>query len=288
MLHSINRIQIATPNADKTAAPWRHLLDAEFHAEDRLAHLGARRKTYRLGRGYVDFLEPEGNGPVEDELAQKGRPHLFAAGASTLDLSAFAAALKWNELQAVSFGDELYVHTTSKDGVKFRLVVTPHEDLPRIGLIDYMYEVTLLVEDGDHSASRLAKLFGLTPDTFSKIRSENFGYDGQLTLFREGELHRFEVIAPFDRQKTMGRFFDRHGEVFYMCFSETDAMLEIEHRANEEGAGITVERPDGRGEDQMADQMWLHPSALGGVMMGLSRPTMAWRWSGKPERVRAL
>ena len=49
--------------------------------------------------------------------------------------------------------------------------------------------------------------------------------------------------------------------------------------------GITIDRPEGRADDQPPDQAWVHPPTLGGVMLGLSRPTMAWQWSGHPERV---
>jgi hypothetical protein len=73
-----------------------------------------------------------------------------------------------------------------------------------------------------------------------------------------------------------------------MAFAETPHILAVEERAKEAGAGITVERPEGRKDTEMADQLWLHPPALGGMMLGVSRPTMAWRWSGRPERVLAL
>ena len=73
-----------------------------------------------------------------------------------------------------------------------------------------------------------------------------------------------------------------------MCFAESRDLLGIEQRARDAGAGITVDRPAGRGTDKPADQMWVHPPALGGVMLGLSRPTMAWKWSGHPERVRGV
>jgi len=51
---------------------------------------------------------------------------------------------------------------------------------------------------------------------------------------------------------------------------------------------MTVDRPVDRAATLSADQLWLHPPALGGTMLGISRPTMAWRWSGHPERVEAL
>ncbi len=288
MLHSIDRIQIATFDAEETANAWERHLDAEPHAKADVQCLSAKRTSHRLGRGFVEFLEPDGEGPVQEALRDKGRPHLFAAGATSAELDAVARHLKDQNVPVEQEGDQLFVHASSSAGVNMRLVISAQEERPSVGLIDYMYEVTLLVDDGAGKSSTIASLFGLDSSHFSKIRSENFGYDGQLTLFRDGELHRFEVIAPFDREKTMGRFHERHGESYYMCFSETPHMLEIERRATDANAGITVERPDGRGLDQMADQMWLHPSALGGVMMGLSRPSMAWRWSGRPDWVKPL
>jgi len=45
--------------------------------------------------------------------------------------------------------------------------------------------------------------------------------------------------------------------------------------------------PTGRREGAAADTIFLHPPSLGGTMLGLSRPTLAWQWSGHPERVEA-
>ena len=33
------------------------------------------------------------------------------------------------------------------------------------------------------------------------------------------------------------------------------------------------------------DNLFLHPGALHGVMLGISRSSFAWTWSGCPERV---
>ncbi len=74
----------------------------------------------------------------------------------------------------------------------------------------------------------------------------------------------------------------------YMAFAESSDMLAIEQKARDRGAGITVDRPEHRGSDKTADQLWLHPAALGGMMLGLSRPTTAWQWSGHPERVEKI
>src|SRR5690606_16152201 len=96
-------------------------------------------------------------------------------------------------------------------------------------------------------------------------------------------LDRFEVITPTDPAKTLGRFHARAGACFYMAFAESSRMGEVEARSA--GDAITVERDAGAGPGDPPDQAWLHPPALGGMMLGLSRPTLAWRWSGAPERV---
>ena len=101
-------------------------------------------------------------------------------------------------------------------------------------------------------------------------------------------LHRFEVITPLVPGNTMGRFFTRTGPCLYMAYAETSDILTIEERVKERGEGITLDRPDDRSDRLPADGLWLHPKTLGGVMLGLSRPTMAWRWSGHPERVEEI
>jgi hypothetical protein len=42
-----------------------------------------------------------------------------------------------------------------------------------------------------------------------------------------------------------------------------------------------------RGGDPLVerDGLWIHPSALGGLLLGVSRSTAAWEWSGRPELV---
>jgi hypothetical protein len=157
-----------------------------------------------------------------------------------------------------------------------------------VGRIDTLYEVTLLTADSGRIVERMADLFGLNAGHFAPISSKKFGYSGVLTLFHPDQLHRFEVITPATNATTMGRYFERNCASWYMSFAETAEMTRIERTAGEIGAGITVDRPQNRAKDQSADQMWLHPPALGGVMLGLSRPTMAWTWSGRPERVEAL
>jgi len=146
----------------------------------------------------------------------------------------------------------------------------------------------VLAADQAGAVKKIRDVFDLNESHFTTITSEAFGYTGVLTLFKEGALHRFEVITPIDKQKTMGRYHAREGASFYMAFAESARMAEIERKARRAEAGITVDRPAARAPERTADQLWLHPSSLGGVMLGISRPSMAWRWSGHPERVAAI
>ena len=71
-----------------------------------------------------------------------------------------------------------------------------------------------------------------------------------------------------------------------MAFAECDELAVVEERAKHAGAGHTpVRAADRRSEGEGADTLFLHPKALGGMMLGLSRPGYAWSWSGHPERV---
>lgn len=288
MLDAVDRIQIATADALGTAKGWETLLGARPAGEDEVTCLGARRFTYRLGRSEVEFLEPSGAGAVDDALRKRGRAHIFAAGASTPDPAALKGRFEGAEIAYREEHGQLHVLMTNPGGNDFRFVLSERSERDPAGDVEFLYEVTLLGRDQHALKAELVRLFGLDAEVFCPIASETFQYEGALTLFDKDRLHGFEVITPWTSDTTMGRFLERQGDSFYMAFAETGSMPLIEERAQEAGAPITVDRPGDREPDQTADQMWLHPAALGGVMLGLSRATMAWKWSGHPERVEGV
>jgi catechol 2,3-dioxygenase-like lactoylglutathione lyase family enzyme len=287
VLVTIDRVQLATPNADDAARKWRALLGAEEVARDRLASLGAKRIVLRAGASDIELLEPDGTGTVESELKRRGRAHLFAAGASSPDPSKVARHARERGAEHHEEGGQHFLRLDI-EGAPIRFVISNAERRERVGDLDFLYEATVLAGDQAAVVGRIRDVFALDEEHFTTITSEAFGYTGVLTLFCEGALHRFEVITPVNRQKTMGRYYAREGASFYMAFAESARMAHIERQAREADAGITVERPEARAVIRTADQMWLHPPSLGGMMLGISRPTMAWRWSGHPERVEAL
>ena len=282
MLSEIDRILIATPDAAQSAQAWKERVGAVEVSQDRLHDFAAKRITMRAGTSDIELLEPDGEGLVAQELKRRGRPHLFAAGASSPEPSAVAAtAMKSGATIHLEGGR--HTITLTMEGAPIRFIVSPEAKRERAGLLDFLYEVTVLAENQASAVAQIAKAFALNPETFTEITSEKFGYTGVLTLFEAGRLHRFEVITPTDMEKTMGRFYRREGCSFYMAFAECARMPDIEAAAP--GKQITIDRPTARPASKSSDQLWLHPAAMGGMMLGVSRPTMAWKWSGQPQRV---
>ncbi len=112
------------------------------------------------------------------------------------------------------------LHPGSTGVPGLRAVLSTEEILPSVGAIDFLYEATLLIDDPTAAVACCAYIFTLDADIFVPIGSEEFGYDGSLTLFRPNQLFRFEFITPTDAEKTLGRFYARTGPSHYMSFAE--------------------------------------------------------------------
>ena len=286
MLLEIDRIQVAVPDRAPAVERWQLLLGAEVESTDRISCLNASRTRLRLGRGFIEILEPDGVGIVSDAVTRRGS-HMFAAGVSCLDVGAVRNHLTATTGEPVLESEQLFINGDDIGIKGLRVVVSQREERSPVGDIDFLYEATLLAGDAEQQTARFAQVFNLDAQEFVSIDSPKFGYNGTLTLFRKDLLHRFEVITPLDSGNTMGRFFNKVGPCLYMAFAETSNIYDIEQRLKEQG-GMTVDRPAERSEDVPANQLWLHPATLGGVMLGLSRPSMAWQWSGHPERVESI
>jgi hypothetical protein len=260
VLNRINGISVAVADRVAAARSWLDLLGAVPESDDEVPQWGAFRTRLRLGTGRVDLLQPNGDGTLKAALDAHG-PHLFAAGATDPDAT-----------------EVRFMDPADAGGHGLRVVVSPEEGLPAVGAITELYEVTNLVADADVAAKAYADVFGLDATAFVPIESTQYGYKGSLTLFDASHerLHRFEVIHPYDGAKTMGRYFDKHGDSLYMCFAEAPDIAAVADRASVLNLPVTV----------VSDHtVFIHPQALGGCMVGLSRPGYAWTWSGHPERV---
>jgi hypothetical protein len=85
-----------------------------------------------------------------------------------------------------------------------------------------------------------------------------------------------------DSKSAMGRWVVRRGDSLYMAYIETHDIAAIIARLDGAGARWT---PRGGAQEGELDGLWVHPSALHGLLLGVSRTTLAWEWSGRPELV---
>lgn len=71
-------------------------------------------------------------------------------------------------------------------------------------------------------------------------------------------------------------------DILYMCYAETDDVDAIIRRLGRHHTRFTP-----RGGDALTerDGLWIHSSARSGLLLGISRTTVAWEWSGRPELV---
>ena len=277
MLDTVDRVLLSSHNAEATARRWCEIFDGEWVGIDTLPALNAKRATVQVGESIVEVLEPTGDGLVQDHLAT-GRGGPFAVGVTAHDPEALRAHLGQQNITGIELGEQR-LYTETELGIPgLNLVLSPTSTRARVGVVNNLYEATHLTGDADTAAEAIARKFGLDQAAFVEIASENYGYKGAITLYDPARLHRIETIHPYDNAKTMGRYFDRFGPSLYMCYVETDNLAPLKARLEEYAP------EDWTGSDDDLDGLFVHPKALGGTMVGVSRLTHAWTWSGYPER----
>ncbi|MPZ22732.1 MAG: hypothetical protein GEU28_04135 [Dehalococcoidia bacterium] len=287
MLNRLERIQVAVRDGGAAAKRWRALFGADLYDEYHLDLHNAAVTSLRLGESAVDLLEPAGPGTTADHLERWGEG-IFGVGFTTRDITGLAAHLADAGAVVVEAGGRLYIEPDQTKGM--RVVLTPAYRQPPAGALRYIYEVTNIVDDHVEAANFYADLFGLDASRFSPIASDRYGYRGALTLFDPPErLDRIELTQTHDPEQPMGRFYGRRGQSIYMCFAECDDMEALAARFDEHGVRWQPDKDHWGAEPESGDalnNLYVHPSSLNGVLMGISRTTFAWTWSGRPDLVR--
>ncbi len=278
MLDRVDRILIASHDASATARRWQQLLDAQIVRENSVPAFNSKRVVIHLGDSEIEIHEPLGEGPIAEHLHNGSGP--FAAGFATPDIAGLTSHFKALGITPLAIGeDQFYLDSAALAIPGLRVVVSPLRQLASVGLIDTLYECTHLTADAPRDTAEIARVFNLDPDQFVEIGSDTYGYKGTLTLFDNTRLHRVETIDPYDRTKTMGRYFDRFGSSLYMCYAEAPDLVPIQARLKDLAPSAWT------GSDEDLDGLFIHPRATGSIMMGISRATHAWTWSGFPQRV---
>lgn len=281
MLQRIDRVQLVVLDRAAAATRWQLLFGAEAVREDRVAFLAATRTVLRAGESEIELLEADGVGPVAQHFSRV-RSAVFAAGFAVPDLEAAAAALDALGVHHVAEGGQLHLTGEWLGVPALRIVLSRDERRAPAGVLARIYEVTHLMRGHARAAARLAEVFGLDPGGFVPIRSDEFGYEGTLALLHPERLDRIETVTPFDPARPMGRFFARQGPCLYMFYAEARDAAAARARVLEHAPESYTGPRGGR----VPDNFWVHPRALAGALLGVSRESFAWTWSGHPERVR--
>jgi hypothetical protein len=274
--YRVDGLAVVTDDADRVAERWESLLGAMRHESAIEPSLGALRTRLHVGNGAVDIFSPSAPGIIESAFRRRGE-HLFASAISTtddfasIDDKAMAASVPLTDGSILLPGD-----TFGAEGIS--IIVRRAEKRPSVGRIRQWYEGTMLVDDFRKTVLTIAGILGLDTSAHCVLESDEFGYNGILTLFEPGHLSRFEIVTPWSKSSTMNRFYKKNGQCLYMAFGESDHLVAVGGLLNADGFDYVKHSRDGA-----MTELWIPPAALGGVMVGMSVPNEAWRWSsGEP------
>ena len=277
MLKRVDRVQIIVRDRAEAQDAATAIFGAELVRQDQVKPLGARRTVLQAGASMIELLEPDGVGRVAD-FAARWSGGLYAAGFSVADLEEAAALLDSYGVKFERAAGQLFLDASATGGML--TVISPCRELSPIGAISWIYEVTNVIGDWRATAQRYTRIFGLDPARYVPIESDDFGYTGTLMMFdSQARLDRIELSQPTS-EAAMGRFHRRRGDSLYMFYVETEKVEPIAERLCECGGRFTPRK------EGVHDGLWIHPSAFCGVLVGVSRTNVAWRWSGAPERSR--
>jgi catechol 2,3-dioxygenase-like lactoylglutathione lyase family enzyme len=280
MLEQVDGVILAVHDADAAAATFGALFGAERDRTERSEALGADVTLLRLGTDHIVLAAPTSDGPIADHIMKWGEG-IVGVAFSAKDPAAVVANVESKGVSVTDDDGAWLIDPASTHGLLTLLV--PHAERERVGAISFLYEVTHLVNDWKNVSDFWTEIFGLEGAKFSPIKSDQYGYEGTLTLFDPPQkLDRIEVVYPHDTEKAMGRFFVKRGESPYMFFMETHDMPALRERLNAAGARfVPKEEPD------QPNSLFVHPSSTHGVLIGVSPKNLAWVWSGRPELARA-
>jgi catechol 2,3-dioxygenase-like lactoylglutathione lyase family enzyme len=277
MLKRVDRVQMVVRDRAEATSAATAIFGAEFVRNDQLKLLGAKRTVCQVGASIIEFLEADGAGRVADFARRRGGG-LYAAGFSVAALEEAAALFDRHGVKFEREGGQLFLDSMTTCGMP--TVISTFQELSSVGAIKWIYEVTNVVADWRAAAERYTRIFGLDSSKYVPIDHADFGYTGTLTMFdAPARLDRIEISQP-TTEAAMGRFHRRNGDSLYMFYVETDRVEAIAERLRECDGRFTPRK------EGLHDGLWIHPTAFCGVLVGVSRTNVAWRWSGDPARGR--
>lgn len=281
MLEKLDGVILAVRDADGAAKTFEALFGTTLAGKTHSDLLDADVTSLACGTDLIRLATPTGPGPLADRIDAFGEG-IVGVVFATKDLPGLVAHIESNGVD-VRQGDPDAALIDPARTHGLITMVTRAEERESAGIVSFLYEVTHLVRDWKAVSDFWTRIFGLDGAKFSPISSDQYGYEGMLTLFDPPDkLDRIEVVYPHDTEKAMGRFFLKRGEGPYMFFMECADTAELARRLDNAGA-----RYAGDPAKDPRQSLFVHPSATHGVLIGVSPTNQAWTWSGRPELARA-
>lgn len=285
MLKTVDRILVVVNDLDEAQQNYSNILGASPIHDYYSDFLTSDIRVMELGKSLVELVKPNGDGLAMKRLQRSGEGLLFG-GVSVENLSLFSDHLQQKGINHSKADGRIY--TTDDQLYGLPLVVSASKAQAtgqENALTAFLYELTVVLKtEWAKVADDYSDYLGLDANRRVGITFPRFGYEGSLLMFNDEHLDRIELSEAHDPAYPMGRFSSKHGDSLYMCYVETNDLADVISRLERHGARY-VRRTDTPVE---RDGLWVHPSALNGVLMGVSRKTLAWQWSGKPDRVQPL
>lgn len=282
MLKTVDRVLVAVHDLDNAEMNYQNVLGATPIAEFESSHLNARIRRMAVGMSEIELCQPLGAGLVRNRLDQFGEG-LLCGGVTTDDMNAFTQLLKDRHIPYVEADGRIYPDADKLYGLPLAVSAeTEARPVRGAGPIEFLYELTMVLKSNwNEVAQHYADSLGLNRENEVDITFSRFGYEGTLMKFAPDRLDRIELSEAHDPAYPMGRFSAKRGDGFYMCYVQTDALSDVIARLERHNHRWTrrTETPVEH------DGLWIHPNALNGVLMGVSRTSLAWGWSGRPELV---
>jgi hypothetical protein len=279
MMDRVDRVQVAVRSTEQAAATFNRLLGTEIVREVTGQYLSAHRTILAFGESEIELCEPDGAGYVADFLTKRGEG-LMTAGLSCAQPARLAERLQALNYNVYEDNGQYYLPGEEHFGTAF--VISETRPRNRIGPVSFLFEVTpTFLTDWRQVAAHFAGIFGLDPSRFVTLKSKAFGYDGSLTMFDPpNRLDRLELAQVVSKEVPMSRWVERNGDSLYMCSCETHDIENLVNRFIEAGVRWI---PRGKIMAEERDGFWTHPGDLHGLLLGVSRTTVPWEFSGRPE-----
>ncbi|MGE4533870.1 VOC family protein [Halomonas sp.] len=285
MLEKVDRILVVVNDLDAAQKNYSNILGASPVCDYRSNFLSSDVRVMELGKSWVELVKPDGDGPAMRRLQRSGEGLLFG-GVSVTDIGLFSDHLERKGINHSKADGRIYIGGEQLYGLPLTVSESDAQSLgQKNALTAFLYELTVVLKTKwTKVADDYSDYLGLDAGRRVGITFPRFGYEGTLLMFDDEHLDRIELSEAHDPTYPMGRFSSKHGDGLYMCYVETNDISDIIARLERHGSRY-VRRTDTPIE---RDGLWIHPSVLNGVLMGVSRKTLAWQWSGKPHWVAPL